>query len=174
MRLLFSLLVWSLCCVAQAQVYKLKNATKDSVIVQLLYDSLPRMCDSFYVLCGSEKMEDFKNFVPDIKYLRATFDTLAIEYREEQVVYRQQMLLRNLQKDYKRVLKFAKKEKLKISKLEKGNTDYDFGKDAKGNEYCYVTVTCMRRKKEYELKYLAIRLNKKWFVGDELKLERVE
>ena len=48
------------------------------------------------------------------------------------------------------------------------------GEDAKGNEYSYITVTCTHRKKVFELKYLAIMLNGKWFVGDELLLERIE
>ena len=174
MRFLLSFLLFGSWCIGHAQLYTLKDPAKDSLGIQLLYDYLPLMCDSFYLTFSREKSADLKKFVPDVKYLKATFDTLAIVYREEQVVYRQQVLLRQLQKDYKCILKLAKSEKIKLDKLQKGLTKYNYGEDAKGNEYSYITVTCTHRKKVFELKYLAIMLNGKWFVGDELLLERIE
>ncbi len=159
-------------CAVQAQLYTLKDPQKDSIDMEVLYDSLPVMCDSFYAMLLREDLVEMKNFVPRMKYLKSTFDTMAIEYREEQVVYRQQMLLRNLQKEYKKILKYAKQSKLNIKRLEKGKTTYDYGRDEQGNKYCYVTVLCYKNKMEFELKYLAILLNLHWFVGDDLKLEK--
>ena len=141
--------------------------------MEVLYDSLPIMCDSFYVMLLREDLTEMKKFVPRVKYLKSTFDTMAIEYREEQVVYRQQMLLRNLQKDYKNILKYSEQSNLNIKRLEKGKTIYEYGQDEQENKYCYVTVLCKKNRKEYELKYLAILLNGHWFVGDELKLVKL-
>ncbi len=141
--------------------------------MEVLYDSLPIMCDSFYVMLLREDLTEMKKFVPRMKYLKSTFDTMAIEYREEQVVYRQQMLLRNLQKDYKNILKYSEQSNLNIKRLEKGKTIYEYGQDEQENKYCYVTVLCKKNRKEYELKYLAILLNGHWFVGDELKLVKL-
>ena len=141
--------------------------------MEVLYDSLPIMCDSFYVMLLREDLTKMKNFVPRMKYLKSTFDTMSIEYREEQVVYRQQMLLRNLQKDYKKILKYSEQSNLNIKRLEKEKTIYDYGQDEQENKYCYVTVLCKKNRKEYELKYLAILLNGHWFVGDELKLVKL-
>ena len=160
-------------CVLQAQLYTLKDPKKDSMNMEVLYDSLPIMCDSFYVMLLREDLTEMKKFVPRMKYLKSTFDTMAIEYREEQVVYRQQMLLHNLQKDYKKILKYSEKSRLNIKRLEKGKTIYDYGRDEQENKYCYVTVLCTKNGKEDELKYLAILLNGHWFVGDELKLGKL-
>ncbi|MBT8327925.1 MAG: hypothetical protein KJP21_09390, partial [Bacteroidia bacterium] len=92
----------------------------------------------------------------------------------DKVVIRQQRLLRSLQRQYLKVLKKAKKDKLKMRHLDHKKTDFDYGADEDGNRYCYVTVQCNKRKKEYELKYVAIQLNGMWFLGDELEFERIE
>ena len=60
------------------------------------------MCDTFYRAFLTQNLSNLKPFIPQVKYLQATFDTLAIEYRREQVLYRQQLMLRLLQKDYKK------------------------------------------------------------------------
>jgi hypothetical protein len=172
MRLFIPLLVILIFCSTYGQVYKVQD--KDSLNKQVLYDSLPMMCDSFYAMFIQEKLSGLTDFVPDVKYLKATFDTMDIAYRYEQVVYRQQLLLRNLQKDYKKILKRCERNKIALHKLEVERTEYDYGKDEKGNRYCYITVHCKRRKNTYELKYLAIRLNGTWFVGDDLKFEKIE
>jgi len=156
-----------------AQLYELKDPSKDSANYQKLYDDLPEMCDSFYIMFVKQDIVGVKKFVPRVKFLRATFDTLSIEYREEQVVYRQQLLLRKLQKDYRKILKSAEKNKIIIKKIVRTVTDYAYGQDEDENRFCYVTVTCKRRKHEYELRYLAIILNSKWFVGDELSFEEI-
>lgn len=157
---------------AQAQLPVLRDPAKDSAAMEKLYKELPVMCDSFFITFIRKELVGLKKFVPRVKYLKETFDTLAIEYREEQVIYRQQLLLRTLQKDYKKILKKAEKNKVSIHKLVKIKTDYEYGEDEKGNKYCYVTTVCQKRKKSYELKYLAILLNGSWFVGDELSFQR--
>lgn len=159
--------------VASAQLYELKNPKRDSANIIHYYDRVPELADSFYVVFIKKDLNGIKKFVPNVRYLRATFDTLDIEYREEQVIYRQQMLLRGLQKDYHKILKRAEKKRITLTKIEVVNTHYDYGIDEKNNEYCYVTVMAKRRKKSYELKYLAIKLNNKWFVGDELSFQEV-
>ena len=85
--------------VVSAQLYELKNPKRDSANIIHYYDRVPELADSFYVVFIKKDLNGIKKFVPNVRYLRATFDTLDIEYREEQVIYRQQMLLRGLQKD---------------------------------------------------------------------------
>ncbi len=160
---------------AFSQLYVLKDHRPDSnLFAPMLFDSLPEMCDSFFTQLKKEDVNTIKSFVPTMKYLKITFDTLAVEYTLDKVVIRQQMMLRSLQRQYLKILKKAKKDKLKMRHLVYQKTDYDYGEDEKGNRYCYVTVHCNKRKKEYELKYVAIRLNGMWFLGDELKFEKVE
>ena len=160
---------------SQAQLYVLKDHRPDSADrYNVVYDSLPAMCDTFYRAFLTQNLQNLKPFVPQVKYLRATFDTMSIEYRPEQVVYRQQLMFRLLQKEYKKALKYAERNKINLKKIERGETKYKYDKDEDGNRFCYVTVTATRRKHTYELKYLAIMLNGHWFVGDDLKFVEIE
>ncbi len=163
------------CSIARAQLYVLKDHRPDTTEdFFFLYDSVPQLVDSFFVELKFEDLASIKKFVPKMKYLKATFDTLAIDYKLDQVVVRQQVFLKNLQKQYRKIIKHAEKNRLRLKQLVRGETNYNFGKDEKGNEFCYVAVICFKRKKKYELKYVAIRLNGKWFLGDELTFEHVE
>lgn len=173
-RLIFGILLFTV-AYGQAQLYVLQDHRPDSADqTNTLYDSLPALCDTFYRAFVTQNLTNLKPFVPQIKYLKATFDTLAIDYRPEQLVYRQQLMLRLLQKNYKKALKYATKNKLDLAKVEPTNRDYDYSKDQDGNTFCYVTVTAKRRKHTYELKYLAIMLNGNWFIGDELTFVEIE
>jgi hypothetical protein len=132
------------------------------------------MSDTLLRAIFREELTSLKPFVPEAKYLKATFDTLAIEYREEQVIYRQQLLYRSLQKDYKKILKYTEKSKLKLRRLEKGEVTYAYGVNEEGHRYCYVSTELKKRKHMYELKYLAIMLNGHWFLGDDLSFREIE
>ena len=132
------------------------------------------MVDTLHRAFIREELSVLKPFVPEVRYLKSTFDTLAIEYREEQVIYRQQLLYRNLQKDYKKILKYADRSKLTMRRLEKGGVRYDYGQNEEGHKFCYVTTEFKKRKHIYELKYLAIMLNGHWFLGDDLSFTEVE
>ena len=159
---------------SSAQLYVLKDHRPDSAErYNVLYDSLPALADTFFRAFITSDLSNMKPFVPQLKYLKATLDTAAVEYREEQAVYRQQLLLRSLQKEYKKALKYAQKKDIKVHKLARGKTDFDYTKDEKENTFCYVTEHLTRRKHEYALKYLAIQLNGNWFVGNKLTFEEL-
>jgi hypothetical protein len=160
---------------ASAQLYVLKDHILDSNANRpILYDSLPKLCDTLYKAFIREDLAGLKPFVPEVRYLKSTFDTLSIEYREEQVIYRQQLLYRSLQKDYKKIIKYAKKSRINMHKLERGEVAYNYGENEEGYEYCYVTTEFKKRKHIYELKFLAIILNGHWFLGDDLSFREVE
>ena len=55
--------------------------------------------------------------------------------------------------------------------METPELDYNYGKDEKGNQYCYVTQYYQRRKQKYSISFIAIMLNNYWFFGDELKFD---
>lgn len=154
-----------------SQAYELKDHRPKPVKEQLFYDSIEVMCDSFFIQFKTEDITGLKEFVPNYKHLKATFDTLDIEYNLNKVVVRQQMLLRNLQKQYGKILRKAKKRKLKLKSLTYIRAKYEFVQDEKGNEFCLVTMHCNKRKHNYEIRFIAIKLNDKWFVGDKLEFE---
>lgn len=157
-----------------AQVYVLKDHRPDTTPkVQKLYDNLPELCDSFFSQLKFEEVERITVFLPEKSYLKATFDTLDINYNEANLLVKHQNLQFNLQKQYKKMLKKAEKHKLKLKHLEKQSVNYAYGKDDKGNEFCYVSMICNKRKFEYEIKFVTIKLLEKWFIADELSMELV-
>lgn len=173
-RGLFVMILVGLLTSSSAQLYVLKDYRPDSADrYNLLYDSLPSMADTFYRAFVTGQLANVKPFVPQLRYLKATLDTAEVEYREEQALYRQQLLLRSLQKEFKKALKYIDKNAIKLNKLEVVKTNYAYDTDDKGNHFCYVTVYLKRRKHEYELKYLTIMLNNHWFVGDTLTFEEI-
>ena len=155
---------------ATAQVYVLKDHRPDSAKPAYLYAELPELCDSFFSSLKYEDITTINAYIPEKSYLKATFDTMDIEYNETRLLVRHQNLQFNLQKQYKKLLKKAAKQKLKLKYLEKQKIEYEYGTDDKGNQFCYVTLFCNKRKREYEVKFLAIKLIDKWFIGDELSM----
>ena len=157
---------------ANAQLYVLKNQRPDSSKYNcMLHEELTVLCDTFYRAISYLDFEILKPFVPDLKFLRETFDTLAINFRNDQVLYRQQLLLRGLQRDHHKIIKTFKKLDINFKKLIRTELDYNYGKDEKGNQYCYVTQYYHRRKQKYCISFIAIMLNNYWFFGDELKFD---
>lgn len=157
-----------------AQPYVLKDHRPDSNANLLVtYDSLPILIDTFFRSLSQEDLATMKDFVPDMKYLKYTFDTLNVDYNLQMVVSRQQMILRGLQKDYKKILKKAKKDKLKLKRLVVDTVDYEFGEQER-YKYCYVTVHCVKKKKKYDMKFLTMELLGNWFIADEFYLEWIE
>jgi hypothetical protein len=157
------------------QAYELKDHRKDTTVKpDFRFDSLPQLNDSFFRSLRWEDLERIRDFTPTYKQLKSTFDTLAIDYSLNQVLTRQQMMVFRLQKQYKKILKEAKKQKLKMKQLQLDDTKLEYGTDDKKNEFCVVTISASKRKRKYKISYIAIKLNDTWFLGDQLRMEEVE
>ena len=155
-----------------AQLYVLKDQRPDTSKYNcMLHEELPVLCDTFYRAISHLDFEILKPFVTDLKFLRENFDTLAINFRNDQVLYKQQLLLRVLQRDHHKIIKTLNKLDINFKKLIRTELDYNYGKDEKGNQYCYVTQYYQRRKQKYSISFIAIMLNNYWFFGDELKFD---
>ena len=158
-----------------AQLYVLKGQRQDSSAFNcILHKELPALCDTFYKAIAQMNPEIIKPFVPDVKFLKGTFDTMDIEFRNDQVIFKHQMILRNLQRDCRKILKTTDRLKINLKKLTRTDLNYDYGKDEKENQYCYVTQYYQRKKHKYTLSFIAIMLNVHWFVGYELKFNALE
>ena len=67
-----------------AQLYVLKGQRKDSSAFNcILHKELPALCDTFYKAIAQMNPEIIKPFVPDVKFLKGTFDTMDIEFRND-------------------------------------------------------------------------------------------
>lgn len=171
----FGIVLSVFCSVSFGQAYELKDHRKDTTVKpDFRFDSLSHLNDSFFKSLRYEELERIRDFTPTYKQLKSTFDTLAIDYSLNQVLSRQQMMVFRLQKQYKKILKQAHKENLKMKQLQLDNTKLEYGMDEKKNEFCVVTLKTSKRKHHYEISYIAIKLNNTWYLGDNLKMEAIE
>ncbi|MBR9860247.1 hypothetical protein GYB22_05775 [bacterium] len=164
-----------LCCSnlrVNAQVYVLKDH-RDTVHPQHLFDTLPELCDSFFAQLKNQDIKDIKKFVPEVGFLDSMYDTMNIESNAANTVYRQQIIQRKLEMQYKKMIKRAEKENINLKKLELDRHELKYAADDKGNEFCFVTIHCKRNKREYEVRFTAIKLNGKWFIGDDLTIQKM-
>ena len=174
-RQFFLVILLQSCVIVNAQLYVLKGQRQDSSAFNcILHKELPALCDTFYKAIPQMNLEIIKPFVPDVKFLKGTFDTMDIQFRNDQVIFKQQMILLSLQRDYRKILKTTNKLKINFKKLARTDLNFDHGSDEDGNQYCYVTQYYQRRKHKYTLSFIAIMLNGYWFVGDELKFNVLE
>jgi hypothetical protein len=65
----------------------------------------------------------------------------------------------------------AKSNKLKFKTCEKDSIQIKEGQDGKGNSFAYITINCHKSKRQFAIKFVALQLNKNWYIVDELKLE---
>ena len=102
----FLLCVWS----THAQLYVLQNQRQDSLAFDcILHQELPVLCDTFYKALCTQNSLNIKPFIPDIRFLKAMYDSLEINVRRDQILFRQQTIQRSLLRDYRRILKSAEK-----------------------------------------------------------------
>lgn len=171
------IIAWCFVCTipSYGQLYVLKDHRPDSAkLVPHLFDSLPELCDSLDVHLKRDEGIHMKEYVPTFRFLKSTFDTLNVEYDDQKVIYRRQMLLQGLEKDYRKVRRTIEKDRLRWKGVERNAILYDYGRDEKGNRFCYVTVPYQKKKKKYELRFVSLQLMGKWFLADKFVFERTE
>jgi hypothetical protein len=156
--------------VSHAQIYELKDHRPDTAKQeQQMYDSLPPLADSIWKLLVAEDLEGFARFAPTFDYLSVTFDSMQIENNPGVILVKQRYILHNFQKQFFKLKKNAAKSNVKLKFLENDSTKYQYGVNAQGHRYAYVTYYCKRKTKQYRIRFLAIRLRDYWFIGDELE-----
>jgi hypothetical protein len=134
------------------------------------FDSLPLLVDSFFTEFKKKDYPLINKFIPDMAYIKIIFDTFDVEYNAQKLAFRQQRYLRTAQVRYKKLQKKLKKKDYTPEKFVLDRIGYSYGVTDKEIEYCYVTLYCKQRKKEVEIRFLAVLLNGLWFVGDEFYL----
>ncbi len=165
--IILSLLLASL--VSSAQVYVLKDH-RDSFPADLIYDSLPTLCDSFYSKMRFQDVGIIKQFSPTLDYLKSSIDTVASGLKESDLIYRQKFIQQNLEKTYSKILKKAAKDNIRFKHYTLDKKQFQFGKTEDGNDFCYVTLKCSKKTKTLEVRFLAMKFNGAWFMVDELSI----
>jgi DNA polymerase III gamma/tau subunit len=135
-------------------------------------DSLSALCDSVFQAVIRQSAGDLQKLTPGYKDLRSVYDSSDVEMMIYQIGLRQKELEFYTRKDMKKLIKYARSEKIKLGQLEKTEADHPVEKNEKGYSYARASVSCRHAKKQYALYFTLIELNGKWFYGEGLRIEK--
>lgn len=136
--------------------------------------SLDYLCDSIFHAVQEESEQMLKNLGPSYRDLKALFDTNDVDMMNYQVGLKQKDLEYHIRKDMKSLKKFAKRENIRLNKLEKVEFIYKIDSNDEGYKYSYVQAKCVNGSRTYNLHFVLIELNDAWFYGEGLRIEKVQ
>jgi hypothetical protein len=114
---------------------------------------------------------EFLSLVPTLAVLKETFDSLEIKNNPQVIRIKYNYISRKVGKQLKQLQSKAKRNSIKFKTSEYERFKVKEGKDSKGNGYAYITLECRKGKKIFYIKFVALQLNKGWYIADELRLE---
>lgn len=119
-----------------------------------------------------QKTDDFFfSLIPSVEPIKESFDSLEIKNNPQIIKIKHNYINYRLRKQYKALKIHARKNSLKFKQCQLNEVKTRDGKDEKGAQFSYVTMYCSKSKKEFTIKFVALKLGNYWYIGDELKLE---
>lgn len=169
MRILMFLWVLSAGFSYSSAQYILKDH-RDSIGEPQLFSTVEELSDSFYSKLRFQHERTIQLFIPSVGAMARAMDSMNLKYTEAELAIKTEIIQKNVERKYKKILKRAKRDNILFKKFERTNTKYDYGSSEEGYEFCYVTIQCARRSKEMTVYFLAIKLDHHWYLGDELSI----
>lgn len=142
----------------QAREVRPEDAVADSVVVA--------------VRLGSESK--LKDLSPGYKDLRAVYDSSDLDMMNYQIGIRQKEIEFACRMDMKRLRKYAKSEKIRLSDFQVLEIHQDIQKYERGTRYSRAWILGQVGRGQYKLHFVLIELNGAWFYGEGLRMERLE
>lgn len=118
--------------------------------------------------------EQFFSLIPTIESLKETFDSLELKNNPQILKIKHNYISYRLKKQFKALKIHARKNDLKLKQCRLNEVKAVEGKDEKGVNYAYVTLYCSKSKKEFTIKFVALKLYNYWYIADQLKMEMKE
>ncbi len=137
-------------------------------------DSLSYMADSVLHAVQEESVSKLQALVPGYKDLKTVYDSVNEEMMNYQIGLRQKELEYYTRRDMKRLLKFARREKIGLSRLEKTEEHLPIATNAEGYRYARGFILCSAGRRQFKLHFVLIELNQTWFYGEGLSIEELE
>jgi hypothetical protein len=132
------------------------------------------LADTAWLALQQKSTAEFISLIPTLAVIKETFDTLDIKNNKQVVRIKYNYIFYSVSKQLKALNAKVKANKLKLKTCELDKIESKEGKDDKGNPFAYITLFCHKNKREFTIKFVALQLNKNWYVVDELKLEFAE
>jgi len=117
---------------------------------------------------------EFMSLVPTLAVIKVTFDSLEIKNNPQVIRLKYNYIYYKVSKQLKSLQFKAKSSKIKFKTCELTKIDSKEGLDEKGNAFAYITLHVKKMKREFTIKFVALRLNENWYIADELKLGFME
>jgi nitrate reductase alpha subunit len=149
-----------------------EKEVKDTVIQKEWgFKTTQDLADTAWWALQQKTTADFMSLVPSLAIIKETFDSLEIKNNPQIIKIKYNNIYFRVTKQLKVLNAKAKTNKLKFKTCEKDNSEIKEGKDSKGNAFAYITINCHKSKRQFSIKFVALELNKNWYIVDELKLE---
>lgn len=129
------------------------------------------LADTAWWALQQKTNDEFMSLLPTLAIIKETFDSLDIKKNPQVIRIRYNNIYFRVTKQLKVLNAKAKVNKIKFKTCEKDKVSIKEGKDEKGNAFAYVTLQCHKSKRLFFIKFVALELNKNWYLVDELKLE---
>jgi len=129
------------------------------------------LADTAWWALKQKTNDDFMSLIPTLAVIKETFDSLEIKNNPQVIRLKYNYISHHVSKQLKFLQKKAKVKKVKFKTSELDDVMIKEGKDDKGNAFAYVTLKSHKSSKEFTVKFVAMQLNKNWYIMDELKLE---
>ncbi len=127
--------------------------------------------DTAWLALQQKTNAQFMSLVPTIAVIKVSFDSLEIKNNPQIIRLKYNYIYYNVSKQLKSVQLKAKKNKIKFKTCELVKIETKEGADEKGNPFAYITLHIKKMKREFTIKFVALKLNENWYIADELKLE---
>ena len=118
--------------------------------------------------------EQFLSLIPTVEALKETFDSLEINNNPQVIKIKHNYISFRLKKQFKMLKQHAKVNGIKFKQCSLNEMKVSEGKDKKGVQFAYITIYCSKSKKEFTIKFVALKLYNYWYISDELKMEMKE
>ena len=152
-----------------------KEEPKDTIPQKVWgFTTTEQLADSAWWALQQKTTSEFMSLIPTLAIINETFDSLEIKNNPQIIRIKYNYIYYKVTKQLKVLNAKAKANKLKFKTCEKDNVKIREGKDDKGNPFAYIVINCHKAKRQFAIKFVALQLNKNWYIVDELKLEFAE
>lgn len=135
------------------------------------FKTTEQLAETAWLALQQKTTDDFLSLLPTLAIIKETFDSLDIKKNPQIIKIKYNNIVFRVTKQLKFLNAKAKANKLKLKTCEKDKIAIKEGEDDKGNAFAYITINCHKGKREFAIKFVALQLNKNWYIVDELALE---
>lgn len=166
----FTFIIVSNFCIAQTEQTDSINTNEK----KWKTSSPENLADTVWQALKQKTDEQFYSLLPSLESLKITFDSLELKNNPQILKIKHNYISYRLRKQYKAMKIYARKNGIKFKTCNLNEIKTREGKDEKGVNFSYISLYCSKSKKEFTIKFVALKLGEYWYLCDELRMEMKE